>query len=457
MPKKNLEMAKGDRVQEHGESLGVNHSERTAQLEEKSRELEKRVKELSALNQVSQVMSSVFDLDELLDLIIDLITQETEAQRGSIMLLDPTTEELFIKAARGLSPDVIESARPKVGEGFAGWVVKESKPLLISDVEKDERFPVRASDPKYSTKSLLCVPLIAKDGVIGAININNKLSGNAFTNDDLGLVTTLAGGASLAVENARLHQNLTERERINRELEIARQIQEGFLPQEMPQIDGYQISALSLPAVEVGGDYYDFIPVDDNHWGIFVGDVSGKGVPAAIYLSMARSIIRTQVMGVLSSKEALSRANYTLAQHVPDTDSAMFLTAFYILLDLARDRVIYTNAGHGPALLYCRGERECRELENEGLVLGLTEDWTYQEGEFALEEGDVILLYTDGATEARNKKEDMLGLSGLRSLLERYSAANTQDILNGIHQGILDFTDGTSLHDDLTLMVIKKT
>ena len=430
--------------------------EDTAHLEAKSKELEKRVRELSALNQVSRAMSTVFDLDELLDLITDLITKETEAQRGSIMLIDPPSSELVIKAARGLSPEVINNARSKIGEGFAGWVAKEGTPLLIDDVEQDVRFSVQASDPQYSTKSLLCVPLIAKGDVIGVININNKLSGNAFTPEDLSLVTTLAGGASLSIENARLHQDITQRERIKQELEIAQQIQESFLPQEMPHLVGYEISAQSVPAREVGGDYYDFIRVDDNHWGIFIGDVSGKGVPAAIYMAMARSVLRAQAVGVLSTREVLSNTNLTMAQDPPDTPSAMFLTAFYIVLDACRNKITYTNAGHGPAILYRQRQGVCTNLVNKGLVLGLMEDSDYQEDETTLEEGDSILLYTDGSTEARNGNGDMFGFERLCNLLEKHSDSSAEAIRSNIHRSILDFTDGTPLHDDLTLMVIKK-
>jgi sigma-B regulation protein RsbU (phosphoserine phosphatase) len=442
-------------LREAKESLQLRVLERTAQLEEERGKLQKRVRELSALNQASRAMGAVFDLDELLDLMIDLIARETEAQRGSIMLIDPPTNELVIKAARGLSAEVVLSARPRVGEGFAGWVAEKGEPLFIDDVEEDPRFRGRTSDPQYSTKSLLCVPLMAKGEVIGVININNKLSGYRFTREDLDLVTTLAAGASLSIENARLHQELTQRERMKRELEIARKIQESFLPWKMPHIEGFEISAMSVPAEEVGGDYYDFVPVDEGHWGIAIGDVSGKGVPAAIYMAMARSVLRAQAVGVLSAGDVLSNVNRTLSQDMSGTTPAMFLTAFYIVLDTSHGRVAYANAGHGPPILYRRREGRSTKFGDSGMVMGVMEDFRYHEGELTLEEGDVILLYTDGSTEARNRKGDMFGFSRLCRLLEECPSCSAQEVRDHIHRGILGFTEGSPQYDDLTLMVIK--
>ncbi|WP_424353988.1 SpoIIE family protein phosphatase [Methanobacterium sp. MBAC-LM] len=243
-----------------------------------------------------------------------------------------------------------------------------------------------------------------------------------------------------------------ELQRKKYELEIAHEIQESFLPQEMPNLDGYDIFAINLPAKEVGGDFYDFIPISKDKIGVTIADVSGKSVPAALFMAVSRTILRAKAMGNSNAAEVIKDANKLIAE---DSDTGMFVTLFYAILDLKNKTMEYVNAGHNNPVLFIRKTETMECLNAKGIALGAIDTIELEEKQIDLESGDVIVFYTDGVTEAMNDKEEFFGQKRLYKLIRSYYNLSAEDIVNKIKEEVISFSQNQSQFDDITLMVIK--
>ncbi|OPY78358.1 MAG: Phosphoserine phosphatase RsbU [Syntrophorhabdus sp. PtaU1.Bin153] len=243
-----------------------------------------------------------------------------------------------------------------------------------------------------------------------------------------------------------------ELERKRFELETARSIQQTLLPESTPPLEGFDMAAFSLPALEVGGDFYDFIPISQDKWGLVIADVSGKGFPAALFMALSRTCVRANAMGNATASEAICMANNLIAK---DAKSGMFVTLFYAVLDLRSKQLRYVNAGHNPPLL-CKGYGgDVAALGAKGIALGVMDEINLQEIELNLSKNDVVLFYTDGVTEAINGRDEEFGLERLITLLEQNSSLRPQELIGKIKSAVTDFTQGQVQFDDLTLVVLK--
>ena len=243
-----------------------------------------------------------------------------------------------------------------------------------------------------------------------------------------------------------------ELERKRFEMEAARRIQQTFLPESTPRLEGFDMAAFSLPALEVGGDFYDFIPISQDKWGLVIADVSGKGFPAALFMALSRTYVRANAMGETTASGAICMANNLIAK---DAKSGMFVTLFYAMLDLQKRQLHYVNAGHNPPLL-CKGYGGDIVLLNaHGIALGVMDEINLQEVELNLANNDVVVFYTDGITEAINGKEEQFGQERLIKLIAQNSSLPAQEIIDKIKSAVLDFTQGQAQFDDLTLVVLK--
>jgi phosphoserine phosphatase RsbU/P len=241
-------------------------------------------------------------------------------------------------------------------------------------------------------------------------------------------------------------------ERKKFEIETARNIQESFLPESAPVIPGYDIAAFSVPALEVGGDFYDFIPISQDKWGFVIADVSGKGFPAALFMALSRMCVRANAMGKGTASEAIYTAN-TLISH--DAASGMFVTLFYAVLDVKDNRLHYVNAGHNPPMLFKGNSGGVTLLSAKGIALGVMDDINLQEVEINLSPNDTLIFYTDGITEAIDSKEEQFGQKRLTQLIAANSHLSAQELANKIKDTVVDFTQGGAQFDDLTLVVLK--
>jgi sigma-B regulation protein RsbU (phosphoserine phosphatase) len=301
-------------------------------------------------------------------------------------------------------------------------------------------------------RSILCVPLRIKDRVLGAVYVDNRLHIGIFAEADLDLLTSIASSAAIAVENARLYQVAVEKGRMERELQVAREVQADLLPHATPQVPNWEFAARWQPAREVAGDYYDFIPGDGRQLGVVIADVSDKGMPAALFMALTRSIVRASVDRATSSAEGITHANRLICA---DSTGGMFVTLFYMLLDPAAGEVTYVNAGHNPPLLYRAEQDELTQLARTGMALGVMEDAQFEQRTLHLHPEDFLLLYTDGVTDATDAQGQDFGMERLLHTVVEHADGPAADIVSALEQAVAGFTHSSARFDDITIVAAK--
>jgi serine phosphatase RsbU (regulator of sigma subunit) len=288
--------------------------------------------------------------------------------------------------------------------------------------------------------------------VIGGGNLDYTV--NIKTGDEIedlaDAFNKMAAGLKAQIEIIRL--TTAEKERVQKELEIAKGIQKSFLPEHSPQIEGFDLAALNTPALEVGGDFYDFIPVSANKWGLVIADVSGKGVPAALFMALSRTMIRANATNNPTPSRVICQANDMISE---DDRANMFVTLFYGVLDPLRKTLTYVNAGHNPPLVMGKGAGDVIMLAAKGVALGVMTDMLYEEKEVVLNPGDILLLYTDGVTEAVNRKDEMFGHERISRLVEENHHLSAQELIKLIEREVFTFSEGQPQFDDITLLLVK--
>jgi sigma-B regulation protein RsbU (phosphoserine phosphatase) len=409
--------------------------------------------QMQTLLDLSTIMNSTINPIELLTLIMESANEVVNAEASSLMLQDERTGELVFSVPTGPKKDEFVEGRLSPGEGIAGWVVERGEPLLVADTSKDPRFCGRFDESfDFTSKSILCVPLRVKGKVLGVLEVINKKDGGTFNEADLNLLYTFGDLASIAIENTRLHMEAIERHRLLCELQVAKDIQTRLLPEHPPRMDSLEIGVWIQSALEVSGDFYDFIEVGEDLLGIMVGDVVGKGIPAAILMAAARSVIRSKLEAGCSLSAVMEQVNRTL---YGDTTPGTYLTLFCALFNAENRSLTYTNCGHNPAIyLQSRGDAGLC-LDVGSTVLGAFEDMTYGEKRMQLRVGDLVVLYTDGITEARSISGEEFGTDRLLECARVLRKETAEDITGGIVEDIKAFTDEMPQRDDQTLMVLK--
>ena len=408
---------------------------------------------LALLYRLSQTFNSSLDLDEVLNRVMDEVVSVTRAERGFVMLHGMGDQPDF-RVARGMDQSTIDDPQFQVSRSVVERVAREGQPVLADDAQVDDRFSMRKSVMLLGLRSILCVPLTIKDKILGVVYVDNRLQAGIFNQPDLDLLTSIASSAAVAIENARLYQVAVDKGRMERELQMAYEIQADLLPHETPQIPGWEFAARWCPAREVSGDYYDFIPGDEGQVGMVIADVSDKGMPAAIFMTLTRSIVRASMSRISLPADGIARANRLICADA--ATSGMFVTLFYALLDSEAGEITYVNAGHNPPLLYRAGQEQLLELTRTGMAMGVMDDEVYEQRTVRLDPGDFIVLYTDGVTDAMNAQEQEFGGQRLqRVILDRRRAPAT-DIVAALEQAIGDFAVSTSPFDDVTMVVVKR-
>lgn len=411
---------------------------------------------LALLYQLSQTFNSSLDLDEVLNCVMDEVIAATQAERGFVMLKEETPgsgNSLVFSAARGLDQRTIDDPQFQISRSIAERVAQEGQPVLTSDAQADARFNIRQSVMMLGLRSILCVPLNFKKKVAGIIYVDNRLQAGIFTKDDLELLNAIASSAAIAIENARLYEVAVEKGRMERELQMAHKVQASLLPGSIPEADGWGFAARWQPAREVGGDYYDFIANQEGHIGLVIADVTDKGMPAALFMGFARSIVRASVFHAASPAEAITRANRLICA---DSTDALFVTLFYGSLDLGAGTLTYVNAGHNPPLLYKAGQDNIVSLTSTGIPLGVDPESSYIQQTAPLEPGDFIVLYTDGVTDALDVQEREFGMEALERTVRASRKAPAEEIADGLQQAVAAFTGAAASFDDITIVVAKR-
>lgn len=406
---------------------------------------------LALLYRLSQTFSSSLDLDEVLNRVMDEVIAVTRAERGFVMLCEADGRLVF-RVARGMDRETIDEPQFQVSRGVVEQVAREGQPILTSDAQSDDRLSMRRSVKVLGLRSILCVPLKIKDKVAGVVYVDNRLQAGIFTPSDRELLAAIASSAAIAIENARLYQVAIEKGRMERELQVAREVQSSLIPRETPEISGWELAARWQPAREVSGDFYDFITTDQQQLGLVIADVSGKGMAAALFMALTRSIVRASVDRAPSPAGGIAHANRLICA---DSTGGMFVTLFYALLNPTTGEFTYVNAGHNPPLLCRADEDQLTQLARTGMVLGVVEDTPFEQRTLHFNAGDLLLLYTDGVTDATDAHWQDFGMERLQRVILDHRHAPAADVMAALEQAIGDFAGSTAPFDDIAMVVIK--
>ncbi len=407
---------------------------------------------LALLYRLSQAFNSSLDFNEVLNTVMDEVISSLQAERGFIMLKEGDAPTVF-HAARGMDQKSIDDPQLEISRSVVNRVITQGRPVSTLDAQSDNRFSESKSVIVKGLRSILCVPLIIKDQVKGVVYVDNRMKVGMFTTEDLELLTAIASSAAIAIENARLYRMAVEKGRLERDLQMAYELQTGLLPRQTPDISGWAFEARWKPARMVGGDYYDFIQEDETNIGAVIADVSGKGMPAALFMACTRSIIRASMGGFVSPADGLDHANRLICA---DSVGGTFVTFFYARVNIEIGDVTYVNAGHNPPLLYCPEKAQITRLMRTGIPLGVTNDIPYEQKTVHLEPGDLLLLYTDGVTDATDAQMQSFGMERLERVVFDHGHEPLPDIVSGLEREIDAFAGTAEQFDDIAIVGIKR-
>jgi phosphoserine phosphatase RsbU/P len=405
---------------------------------------------LALISKVGVTLLASATLNETLEQIVSLVFEAVPADRCLIMMRDEGNEDLRVAVAR-LRDRVGDVGEIRVSRNVLDEVVIRGKSVLTSDAQHDPRF-ASGTVVLQGVRSVLAVPLGVAEKVFGIIYADSPIAEGRFTEDHLKVLTTLASVAAIRVENTRLVEARLERERLERELALASEIQQRFQPTAPPHVSGYELQGISFPCYEIGGDYYDFIEREDGRLVIALGDVSGKGTAAALLMSSLHAAVHAQAGSHDSLVSTISAVNRYLAENIP---ANRFVTLFYAELDPESGALSFLNAGHNPPLIvHSAGTVE--QLASGGLPLGIKPDAEYREGRTQLQRGDVLVVYSDGVTEAMSPAGEEFGATRLYEVVSRNIEASAAGIRDRIESSLTKFSQGTSAADDITLVIVKR-
>ena len=534
--------------------------------------MEQRISHLEQVIETGKLLNTTLNLRPLLETITQVVTEQTETEGCSILLLDQKTGKLRFRAAAGPKSEGVGKFSIPSSEGIAGRVLLENKPILVQDAQNDSRFFVGVDkELSLETRSLIGVPLQVKGKAIGVLEAVNKKGGQEMNWADVEVLTVLANQAAVAIENARLYddirrikefnedlvQNVTEaivitdarrtitfanpaaaillgytpkelmgqpwtfitppdqqstveaevpqrlrgeasryelelvhkdgrrvpvlvsanprfdaatrrfvgtmavftditqvlaHQKVEQELALAWQMQSSFLPDTLPDIPGWQLAATLEPARRTSGDFYDLIPLPNGRFGLLIADVADKGMGAALYMAVSRTLIRTYAVEYHTQPRfVFNAANRRM---MSDTHGDLFVTAFYGVLDPASGTLTYCNAGHNPPFLLRRGDATVQALTRTGMPLGAFKGMTWEQQTLQLAPGDVLLLYTDGVTDAEDEGEAFFGQERLIEVARANLGRSAQDMQDATMAAIHEFMGGAPQFDDITLMLV---
>lgn len=401
----------------------------------------------TALLQVAEAVGSQTDLDEILGTIVRLTPLLVGVERCVVLLCDHDRRTYLPGQAFGLSQTVMAEfaalrlpvdAWPLNGEDRSDASRRDAPDQLISTLQLDQ--PV-------------ALPLRARHQIVGALIVDRGADDLLINQRRLNILSGIANQTAIAIENVRLITELATRQLLEKELDVAREIQKSFLPERNPQVAGYQIGAYWKSARRVGGDFYDFMPLANGNLGIVVADVADKGVPAALFMALSRTLVRATAMGGRTPADALRRTNELI---LSDARSDLFVTAFYGVLDPRRATFAYANAGHNPPIWLRARSGRAYYLNLPGIALGVIPEVNLHEETIALGAGDVLALYTDGVTEALNEQEEEFGVPRLEQVIRENLTRSAAEIVAAIQQAMDAFTGNVLPFDDVTLVILKR-
>lgn len=417
---------------------------------------ESQIRQLQALLEISKMLGSEVQLERLLNLILEKTTELMDAERSSLFLYDPKKNELWSKIAQGMQSQEI---RFPLGKGIAGDVARTLQIANIPDAYADARFnPEFDLKTDFKTHSVLCLPIVGNDGkLIGVIQVLNKKTGEPFNSDDENLLTVLGAHAAVALQRAQFIATYVENQRMNEALKLTREIQMDMLPKKFPpfpdKVDVLDIYAKIEPAKDVAGDLYDFFLIDDTHLCFVIGDVSGKGVPAALFMAITDTALKAVTSEKMTPREIVKRLNTFLCKN---NDATMFCTLLCGILNLQTGHLEYCNAGHNPPYILRKNGDVIALQPEEGCALGIREDMKFSSQSISLDKGDGIFLYTDGVNEAMNEEDALYSLERLKVVLHQVFNESAQNIVEKVIAEVKKHIGESEQADDITVLVLRR-
>src|SRR5579871_342564 len=406
----------------------------------------KQARILLLLNEIARELTSILNLDELLGRIAELVRRLIDYQMFSILLLDASGHKLQHRFSLRFNENIHLKHEIPLGRGIVGTAAETQKALLVPDVSKDPRY-VQANP---ETRSELAVPLVYKGKVIGVLDLEHTRRG-FFTEEHQRTMTTLAAQIAIAIENARLYEEIERQERrLERDLALARELQIRLLPQSRPKLAHLDVAAKFVPARTIGGDLYDFIPYSLSRLGIVIGDVSGKGAPAAIYAALVSGILRSHAPIEPAPSEMLSAVNLSLAERRIE---AQFVSLIYAVWDDEHRTLTVANSGLPRPVYVHDGKNEV--IEATGLPLGLFDEAEYDEFKFRMKPGDMFVFFSDGILDARNRKGELFGRGRVEQIIGRCDDQSADCVVDSLFKAVAEHSAGVETFDDQTVVAIR--
>ena len=418
-------------------------------LQEENQRLRRAVEELSILNDLARAIGASLNTQEIIQTIVRRSLRAMNAEQGVITLV----EEQEHQTMRTLVRTMVSSSDHEhyhFNQTLLGWMHLNKKPLIINDPRTDERF--RGIQWDETVRSLLAVPMMMKSELRGILTVYNKKEWKQFSDDDQRLLAIIAAQSAQVVENARLYEKEQTLVRMQEEVRLASKIQLELLPQKAPLIPGYEVAGKTIPAQQVGGDYFDFIPVDEHRWAICLGDVTGKGLPASLLMANLQATLRSQTLVKASPRICLERSNQLLFQ---STSPEKFATLFYGILDTQNHQFIFSNAGHDNPF-FLTANKEPRRLKTGGIPLGMIGQFVFEEETIPFEPDGALVIYSDGVTEAMNAQEEMFGEQSIADVLSRNPGATPGELIDRLVGAVQKHVAGHPPSDDITLVVVRR-
>jgi phosphoserine phosphatase RsbU/P len=407
------------------------------------------------LLELSHKISRTLDLQEVLDHLLESLRTVIPYDAAGIFVLSrsvPLTSapqsHLIAGVARvGFEAPRLDDPMLRLGQGIVGHVIRTGESVLARDVRQDPRYV----DGRPATRSELAVPIVSNAQVIGALNLESDRTG-AFTAEDGELLEFFASAAALSIEKSLLHRQVLEKQRIEQQLAVAREVQRGLLPSAPPRLPGYDIAAVQLATWTIGGDYFDYIPLANGRFGLVIADVSGKGIPAALIMATFRAALRSELRRQAELGPLMQALNRLLLESQGDS---RFVTAVYGSLDPASGRFGYVNCGHNPPLLL-RADGGVETLECGGVALGMLPEVSFATATTTLRPGDMLALYTDGVVEPANAHENEFGTARLQEVLRSSASLSAAESVQAVVDATRSFSGQDRYDDDFTLVVVRR-
>ena len=409
------------------------------------------------IREISHKVRDTLDLDEIMEHLLDAVKNVLDYDAAGIFVLNQdlvharheTPQEMIAGVSRrGFDPRPPEQDDMlMLGHGITGYVILNNQSVIVPDVRLDPRYV----QGRQKTLSEIAVPIILNERAIGALNLeSDRLS--TYTGDDVEVLHFFADAAAISLEKAMLHRQLLDQELINKQLETAREVQSRLLPDSAPSLCGYDLAGICIPADQIGGDYFDYIPLTRKRLGLAIADVSGHGIPSALVMTAFRALLRTRARGRLGPAQVARTINQLLPEF---TGNNHFVTILYAILDAPSGMLTYTSCGHPPPLLLGAGGT-VEQLDQHNTALGIFHNLHFTDAQVPLHPGDILVLYTDGVTELTNRQGQAFGIARLVQVIQANRTLAAVEIVRQVIDAAQAFAGSSGFRDDLTLVIVRR-